>query len=146
MSTGPVELEPIVAALAALRLKVDQLNSVATAAATEIAALNQRLADMHLELETWSDRTVPNDGADALLGYARVDGAWQVAVRLGHGATDPARPLTKAPRLVRILAVAHLPAVVDAIADKVEELIKGALASFPEAPPTEPAEAEKATR
>ncbi len=122
-----------------LNRRTDDLNA-------QIAAVNARLAAMKIGVSIWLVGGRPHgpvlldpDGdssheTGSQLGYAKVNGTWQLAVRsviarnkffegdesmpyVEETKGDPT-PLLDAPRSIRLAAVAHLPQLIESLAAK----------------------------
>jgi hypothetical protein len=108
-------------ALELLRKKAILLNGRADQASIEIGSVNDRLAQIQPGIETWLAQPVPVGDETIRLGYARVEGGWQLVVRRAKG---DAMPLRLESRTVRICAAPFLLALVKAITTQMENLLQ----------------------
>jgi hypothetical protein len=111
-------MDTLEAQLRRLYAKAREMNAAADVSTREIANINQRLLQMSIGLEVWGDTRV----ADAVLGYAKVDGVWQLAFR-EKDSQEPVA-LVKGGRGLRVAAVVSLPDLLTEITDKLDVLLK----------------------
>ena len=129
-----------------LNQQSDKLNAL-------ITSLNQKLAALNFGVEVWhngaieagdfreeyddEDRLIEKCRSVVMLGYSKVEDAWQLAVReetwktdLASGGEreftvnpDPPSPLLKAPRETRIKALRLVPRLLDDLRDEAKALL-----------------------
>jgi len=112
------------------------LNQVGDNVMSTMEAIEKRLRKGGVATEVWlTDHTVTYDGREWVLGYARFDGRYRLAVRELTGGPDPgyATPLKHSPRLLRLRASATVGGLLDMLHDAVRAHAEEAAAAAAEA-------------
>lgn len=112
------------------------LNQVGDNVMSTMEAIEKRLRKGGVSTEVWLvDQSVPYDGRRWVLGYARFDGRYRLAVRELTGGPDPgyATPLKHSPRLLRLRAAATVGALLDRLYDAVRAQTEEAAAAASQA-------------
>ena len=112
------------------------LNQVGDNVMSTMEAIEKRLRKGGVSTEVWAtDRSVPYDGRKWVLGYARFDGRYRLAVRELTGGPDPgyATPLKHSPRLLRLRASATVGGLLDKLHDAVRAHAEEAASAAAEA-------------
>ena len=137
-----------------LESQVNQLNSAAESANTELERAQQRLASLNIAIEIWHTRPLERSDVTggiqlneisteiiSLLGYAKVDSKWCLAikkVRCESGFYEgdmncpftnkylesPPTPLLSQSRSLRLNALATIPTFLEEIAEHVNNLLE----------------------
>ncbi len=116
-----------------LAAAAEQFNVETERLNVRIRAINDDIGQMNLGIELWLDgpvfATSPGVDIGCQLGVAKVEDAWQLAIRdvrqteWGWGDAGPQTALVRASRDVRIEAAPHLCALLTALANEVESRI-----------------------
>lgn len=111
-------------ALERLRERATALNAATDQLSEAFASLNARLGEMGIGVSIWIEppiRQLDDTESDWLLGYYRLNGTYQIAVKRGD---DSPTNIGAAPRAIRIAAAARLDELIEKLTNKVAEYAK----------------------
>lgn len=98
-----------------------QLNAKSDLLNPKIAAANDELKELNLGISAWVGLS-----AGKRLGYARVDGTWQLAVQFIVGAKMEEMALIRASRELRLESLDSIPALLFVLRQKAQEWLDNA--------------------
>jgi predicted nucleic acid-binding Zn-ribbon protein len=114
--------------------KLEQLAQIAEALNREtdnlkdtVSELEKRLGKMNIGATVWLERLLEwsDEGNDTAyeLGYTKIKDKWRIAVRV-KGEEGSELPLSKAPRLVRAIALRHLDELLDLLTERATKFLE----------------------